>query len=96
MRTKMDVLRDLAQTEREIASNRRTAQNTPNPTTATICDRVLPSLMRRKVELVTELSSVPEISPRELVPVSTPKIHFPDNPAALDIGEIPEFLRRTK
>lgn len=59
-RDRVTVMRDLDAARRKLASNRKTADLTDKPATATLCDKIATSLRRQIAELETELLTAPE------------------------------------
>lgn len=98
-RTKTDALAELNALQRQIASNRKTATNSPKRETAELCDKLLPSLMARAAALLAEIPTLPE---REALTFAHTDGNFPcltrtapfTEAELAAFPEIPAFLRR--
>ena len=110
VRYSQDAKLELQQIERTIASNRKTAQNNPNPKSTAIADATLPSLQRKRDAVIAELAAgLPDRPANPYASSADWKGTTPPSFPACCIGtnrvlsdeenaslEIPAFLKRDK
>ena len=100
-RYKQDAAYELVGVEQQLASARRSSENTENPNSRKIADGKIVALERRRDALKQEVETLPERPVRQWgVPVGAKITPSPEprrwTQEELDNLEIPDFLKRTK
>lgn len=92
---KQDAAYELAGIYAKIASNRKSAATTGKASTAKIADACLPSLEKRRLELLAELDTLPVRPERQAFVSHSGKFNYATTwPDATEDLSIPPFLRR--